>query len=488
MADEKKARRIAPKHRRAFATQRILRPGALAGRGGGWARRLLKPLISSLLRAVVVKKGIIVTTIDPADQLLIVRLNNFFAIEAAFGPAAARGAIEHLRRAAERHLGRIALHRMEDGEIELTVRQPVMRALPMASLVDALCCVLTADPFRCGEDDLLLSVSAGYAGAAEVAEGADGGRSQQGLARVRLAASTLPAVPIARSDERLRQYRKDMACGARLLKQVRRGAAFISWRPVSRPQDPGTTLYHEAVLRHVGHRGDQMECGDACGALERLGLAHLLDRLMLADVLDELEADPVACLAVAISSRSLSSNLHGEAAGWTDLFGRLRRNPALGRRLVVEIADNSGIACFRDALAFVRALRERGVRISVARFGSGHASIGQLLALSPDVVKLDGPFMHTAYQSERNRMRVSHLIGLARTVSPTVIVDGIESPWHLHLAIEEGAQWVAGSHLGRPSQRRGWLNADYGDSVASLGAFNGLFHQQHMGRRQAALR
>lgn len=463
------------------------RQGAPAGRGGGWARRLLKPLISPALRAAV-KKGSIVTTIDPADHLLVIRLNNFFAIEAAYGHTAARGAMEHLRRVAERHLGRVALHRMQDDEIELTARQPVMRSLPMGSLVDSLCCVLTADPFRCGDDDLLLSVSAGHAGAAEVAEGAQGGCSRQGLARARLGASILPAVPVARSDEMLSQYRKDMACGARLLKQVRRGAAFINWRPVSRPQAPGTTLYHEAVLRHVGHRGEQMECGDAYVALERLGLAHLLDRLMLADVLDELEADPAACLAVAMSSQSLSRNLHGEEAGWADLFGRLRRNPDLGRRLVVEIADNSGMACFRDALDFVRALRERGVRIAVARFGSGHASIGQLLALSPDVVKLDGPFMHTAYQSERNRMRVSHLIGLARTVSPTVIVDGVESPWHLHLAMEEGAQWVAGSHLGRPSQRRGWLNADYGDSVASLAAFNSTFQQRDPARQQGSFR
>ncbi|HKT75192.1 MAG TPA: EAL domain-containing protein [Sphingobium sp.] len=427
------------------------------------------------------------TIIDQADHLLVIRLNNFLAIEAAYGSAAARGAVEHLRRAAERHLGRIQLQRIEQDEIELTARQPVMKGLPMGALVDALCCVLSADPFRCGDVDLLLSVSAGYAGAGEAGD-AVSGRSRQGLARARLAASTLPDMPLARSDEGLTHYRKDMEAAARLLTLVRRGAAFLSWRPVARPQDPGTILYHEALLRRVGDRGEPMDCAEAYGALERLGLAHLLDRQMLSDVLDELEADPASCLSVAISSQSLSLNLHGEAAGWSDLLDRLRREPGLGRRLVVEIADNSGMACFRDALAFVRALRGLGVRISVARFGSGHASIGQLLALSPDVVKLDGPFMHTAYQSERNRMRVGHLLGLARTVSPTVIVDGIESPWHLHLAVEEGAQWVAGSHLGRPSLRRGWLNAGYGDSVASLAAFNSLFQQREPGRRHVALR
>ncbi|AMK19712.1 diguanylate phosphodiesterase [Sphingobium sp. MI1205] len=267
-----------------------------------------------------------------------------------------------------------------------------------------------------------------------------------------------------------------------LLSRVRRGATFFTWRPVSRPDDGCAILYYEAALRRVGDTGEQIDCADGYAALERLGLAHLLDRLMIEDVARELESDPAACLSVAISAQSLSLNLHGEGAGWTGLMDRLKRDPRLARRLVMEIGDNSAMPCFRDALAFVRALRALGVRISVARFGSGHASIGQLMALSPEVVKLDSPFMHTAYESERNRLRIGHLLGLARTISPTVIVDGVESPWHLHLAAEEGAEWVAGSHLGRPSLRRGWLNSEYGDSVAALAAFNSALHQRPSAR------
>lgn len=411
------------------------------------------------------------------EHLLVIRLNNFLAIETTFGAEAATGAMEHLRRSAERHLGRIDVRRVDRDEIELLARYPLMQCLPVETLVDTLCAALAAEPFRYQDHDILLSVSAGHAFA-----GGPLGRVQENEARLRLAASTLAAGQIAgRSQDSTALYRKDMAEAAALLKWARRGATFFTWRPVSRPGDNGTILYYEAVLRRVGHMGEQIDCADAYAALERLNLAHLIDRRLVCDVLRELESDSTACLSVAISAQSLSLNLHGEGVGWTDLMDRLKRDPRLARRLVIEISDNSGMPCFRDALAFVRALRSLGVRISVARFGSGHASIGQLMALSPDVVKLDGPFLHTAYESERNRLRVGHLLGLARTMSPTVIVDGVESPWHLHLAAEEGAEWVAGSHLGRPSLRRGWLNADYGDSVASLAAFNGALHQPPSG-------
>lgn len=424
------------------------------------------------------------TKTHQTEHLLIIRLNNFLAIEAAFGAEAASGAIEHLCRSAERRLGRIELRRVDCDEIELLARYPLMQCLPVEALVDTLCSALGSKPFRYKDEDILLSVSAGHGFA-----GGAVGRAQQNEARLRLGASYLA---LGQSGGRLAGsaalYRQDMADAATLLKWVRRGATFFTWRPVSRPGDGGAILYYEAVLRRVSDTGEQIDCAAGYAALERLGLAHLLDRLLLCDVLRELDSDPAACLSVAISAQSLSLNLHGEGAGWTDLMDRLKRDPRLARRLVIEISDNSDMPCFRDALAFVRALRALGVRISIARFGSGHASIGQLMALSPDVVKLDSPFMHTAYESERNRARVGHLLGLARTMSATVIVDGVESPWHLHLAAEEGAEWVAGSHLGRPSIRRGWLNADYSDSVASLAAFNSALHVRPSGGVPSFLR
>lgn len=416
-----------------------------------------------------------------AEHLLVISLNNFHAIEAAYGADAASAAMDHLGSAARQHLGRIDLRDIDGSRIMLTARYPLMQSLPVERLTEKLCEALDHEPFRYKDREILLSISAGQSFVGESL-----GRAQEVEANARLAASTLrQAQIIVRRGEDAALYQKDMAQAAALLRWMQDAEAVMSWRPVSRPRDGGTILYYEAMLRRVGENGEQVDCAANYAALERLGVPHLLDRLLVRDVLRELAADPTACLSVAISPQSLSRNLHGQGAGWTDLIERLKREPSLARRLVIEIGDNSGIACFRDALAFVRTLRALGVRISIARFGSGHATMGQLRALSPDVVKLDSPFMRTAYESERNRLRVGHLLGLARTMSATVIVDGVESPWHLHLAAEEGAEWVTGSHLGRPSVRRGWTHASYGDRVASLSAFGTLHHRDRPARHAA---
>jgi EAL domain-containing protein (putative c-di-GMP-specific phosphodiesterase class I) len=394
-----------------------------------------------------------------AEHLLIICLNNFHAIEAAYGADAAQAAVDHLCDIARHHLGRIGVRSTDGSRIMLTTHYPLMQSLPAEQLVETLCDALGSEPFRYKGHDILLSISAGQASIGQTL-----GRAQETEAIARLAASTLRQSQIVvRRGEGVALYQKDMKQAAQLLRWIGDGEAAISWRPVCRPCDGNAILYYESMLRRVGENGEQMDCAANYAALERLGLAHLLDRLLVRDVIRELKADPAARLSVAVSSQSLSMNLYGEGAGWTDVIDRLKREPSLARRLVIEIGDNSGIACFRDALAFVRTLRSLGVRISVARFGSGHASIGELMTLSPDVVKLDSPFMRTAYQSERNRMRVGHLLGLARSMSSTVIVDGVETPWHLHLAAEEGAEWVAGSHLGRPSVRRGWIYAGHGE-------------------------
>lgn len=349
-----------------------------------------------------------------AEHLLVISLNNFDAIEAAFGAGAACGAVDHLIHAARRHLGRINLRGVEGGQITLTAHYPLMRSLPMGRLVERLCEALDSEPFRYEGRDILLSISADHAATGE------------GEARARLTASSLHQGAIAiRPGEAAAQYRKDMAEAAALLHQVQDGTAFLRWRPVSQAEDEGATLYHKAILQRVG----QTDCATSYAALERLGLAHLIDRLLVRDVLRELESDPAACLSVALSPQSLSLNVHGEGAGWSELVDRLRHAPQVARRLVIEISDNSDIVLFRDALAFVRALRALGVRISVSRFGSGRASVGQLMALSPDMVKLDSPFLRTAYPSERNRSCVAYLLGLARTMTSTVIVDGAGSSY-----------------------------------------------------------
>ncbi|WP_022681874.1 EAL domain-containing protein [Sphingobium bisphenolivorans] len=406
----------------------------------------------------------------------MVRLNNYAAVSAAYGDAAAAAAMDHLCGALRAELPAPAKAHVERDEIELLLAHYPLKSFPMAAEVDRLCAALAAMPFHHGGQDILLSLSAGYGVPGGLAAADEIMRN----ARATLAAAIQPQESLARRCATgVALYREDMAQAALLVERARQGGVRFAWQPVVAAGDRGAVLHHEALLRVVGRRGEPMDGAEAYAALSRIGLAPVADRMLLSAVLDELERDPAAVLSLPISARSLSLNLHGRALGWTDLFARLTRQGDVARRLIVEIVENGRIASLADAQAFVAALRATGVRVAVAGFGCGYASIRDLQTLSPDMIKLHSAFMRTAGQLTGDGGQVRHLVALARTISPLVIVTGIDAAAHLQLALAERPFGMSGSGIGRPSADR------RGGRIARVEAFlpSPGFHERR--RRQA---
>src|SRR5690606_435567 len=101
-------------------------------------------------------------------------------------------------------------------------------------------------------------------------------------------------------------------------------------------------------------------------------------------------------------------------------------------------------------------MRSLGCRIAMDDFGVGFASMRRLLALSPDIVKIDSLFVRRAPQSQRNKQILAHMIGLARAIAPCVIVEGIETKDQFWLAEKLGVEWAQGTLTGGPSAIRSW--------------------------------
>ncbi|WP_051009929.1 EAL domain-containing protein [Novosphingobium sp. PP1Y] len=407
-------------------------------------------------------------TIAPRTCHMAFRLNNAQPITAAYGQGMVTAAMDHFAASLQRYLvglhgylGPVELDRSGENEIMVACKRTRIGPEVMRTLIDELCAGIAMDPLRHDGRLVLLSVTAGCAFVSlDAGIEADAAEHEacKAQARLRLADATMPSDgPLLPSQTQIRLYREDMVQAAALLERIGREEAFFVWRPIFKPQEPDRVLHYEALLRLPGEQGEQLECTLAYAALERLGLAYLADKHAASRVLDELEADPLASISFAISAQSLSPHLHGRDAAWTELLARLRADKGLAARLVLEIHETAPMTGFAEVQALVGQMRALGARICIAGFGSGFASTRQLLMIQPDIVKLDSIFLHTAYQCERNRNRISHLIGLARTLSNTLVIDGVETPWHMKLAREENVQWIAGPLQGRASTRRAWL-------------------------------
>lgn len=249
-------------------------------------------------------------------------------------------------------------------------------------------------------------------------------------------------------------YRRDMAEVDAVYRAVHEDGLAIAWQAICDVTSSGRVLYHEALLRMAAHSGERKSAALLFPTLERLGLTRVLDRHVVHLVIEELEAHPDICLGVNISAQSACLD-----SWWMSASARLRARPDVARRLIIEITESAAFPSLSDAVKFARHMRRLGCRIAIDDFGTGHASLRHLIALAPDIIKVDAFFVKQARLSDQGKALLGHLINFARSLAVEVIVEGAETADESELIANAGAIWLQGYFHGCPSIVRSWTAA-----------------------------
>ena len=121
------------------------------------------------------------------------------------------------------------------------------------------------------------------------------------------------------------------------------------------------------------------------------------------------------------------------------------------RRLELEITEGALINNFNRALVILGQLKNIGVKIAIDDFGTGYSSLGYLHALPLDAVKIDRQFVAGVPSNPRSTAIVRSIIGLARSLSVSVIAEGVETRSQWRFLAEEGCDQIQGFALGPPA-------------------------------------
>ncbi|WP_395396256.1 EAL domain-containing protein (plasmid) [Novosphingobium sp. BL-8A] len=244
-----------------------------------------------------------------------------------------------------------------------------------------------------------------------------------------------------------RQYRDDMINASRALAVLRscgddekpsEFAVRPFWQSVH-SASLGTTQFFEALARIPDGNGSTVSIAGYVLSLERTGFIRLLDLHMVRHVMTELERSSEIQAAVNLSALSLRGD-----PWWDDVRSALALKQDIAVRLFLEITETASFPSISEAVRFVDSMRKLGCRIVLDDFGTGHASIRQLFALSPDVVKIDRLFLRRAALSDRDREIFLSLARLARSAGATVVAEGVETVEQKQIALEAGADWQQG--------------------------------------------
>jgi diguanylate cyclase (GGDEF)-like protein/PAS domain S-box-containing protein len=116
--------------------------------------------------------------------------------------------------------------------------------------------------------------------------------------------------------------------------------------------------------------------------------------------------------------------------------------------LTLEITESTALEDPDRVAAEFALLRRLGVQIAVDDFGSGYSSLGMLMRLTVDVLKIDSTLLD--FDTTRQGSLVTAVAELGRTLGLTVVVEGVETPDHLARAFEAACDAAQGYHFSRP--------------------------------------
>lgn len=120
------------------------------------------------------------------------------------------------------------------------------------------------------------------------------------------------------------------------------------------------------------------------------------------------------------------------------------------RRLVLEITEHALILDYERFAQALAPLRERGARLAVDDAGAGFASMHHILALAPDIIKLDISLTRNIDRDLRRRALARGLIAFAHETGGFITAEGVETEAEAETLRGLGADRAQGYYFNRP--------------------------------------
>lgn len=138
-------------------------------------------------------------------------------------------------------------------------------------------------------------------------------------------------------------------------------------------------------------------------------------------------------------------------------------------QLVCEITENKAL----DETMLLRLaaeMRLHGIRLAIDDFGAGHSTPARLDMIEPDIVKLDGSWFRQIARVETAARLLGQLVRSLHDKGIEVLIEGIETPDQLRIAINAGADLLQGFLLARPALAGTVFDTDPLDPLRLSGA------------------
>lgn len=120
-------------------------------------------------------------------------------------------------------------------------------------------------------------------------------------------------------------------------------------------------------------------------------------------------------------------------------------------RLVVEVTEHSSIEDYTPLQQARETLRRNEIRLAVDDAGAGYASFRHIVALAPEIIKIDRDIVTGIDQDAARRALVGAVVMYALEAGALVTAEGVETDEECQTLLLLGVDAMQGYLMGRPS-------------------------------------
>lgn len=119
-------------------------------------------------------------------------------------------------------------------------------------------------------------------------------------------------------------------------------------------------------------------------------------------------------------------------------------------RVVMEVSEHAIIDDYDRFQRSIEPLRQAGVRLAIDDAGAGFASLRHMVALAPDIIKLDVSLTKDIDDDPRRRAMARALISFAAELGTAIVAEGVETQAEFDTLRQLGVSTASGYLLARP--------------------------------------
>ncbi len=209
----------------------------------------------------------------------------------------------------------------------------------------------------------------------------------------------------------------------------------------------GEVVKYEALARGL-YKGEVLSPYFFIGSAERLGLIGAITRMIVKKSFDFFEGTGHS-FSINITQRDLLDDYLIPF-----LEQKLEAHAITPAQVTFEILENVTIGEHHTlVLKQLKALKAIGFKIAIDDFGVESSNFSRLLEIDFDYIKLDGLFIRQLDKNEKDRVIVSAIVSLARSLGIQTIAEFVENETLFEIIKGCGVDMAQGYHLGKPLSR-----------------------------------